>query len=36
MLRQIWAVAAAEGMADLDHTALVQLAERWAGSDLDS
>jgi 3-hydroxyisobutyrate dehydrogenase len=36
MLRQIWAVAAAEGMADLDHTALVQLAERWAGSDRDS
>ncbi len=29
-LRQIWGVAVAEGMADLDHTALVQLAERWA------
>ncbi len=36
MLRQIWAVAAAEGMADLDHTALVQLAERWAHLDRDS
>ena len=29
-LRQIWGIAVAEGMADLDHTALVQLAERWA------
>ena len=34
-LRQIWGVAVAEGMADLDHTALVQLAERWARLDRD-
>jgi len=30
MLRQVWTVAAREGMADADHTALVQLLERWA------
>lgn len=36
VLRQIWAVAAAEGMADQDHTALVLLAERWARLDRDS
>ncbi len=30
MLRQVWTVAARDGMADLDHTALVQLLERWA------
>jgi 3-hydroxyisobutyrate dehydrogenase-like beta-hydroxyacid dehydrogenase len=30
MVRQIWAVAARDGMADLDHTALVELQERWA------
>jgi 3-hydroxyisobutyrate dehydrogenase-like beta-hydroxyacid dehydrogenase len=36
VLRQIWAVAAAEGMGDQDHTALVLLAERWARLDHDS
>jgi 2-hydroxy-3-oxopropionate reductase len=35
VLRQIWAVAVAEGMADQDHTALVLLAERWARLDPD-
>jgi 3-hydroxyisobutyrate dehydrogenase len=29
-LRQLWSLAAAQGMADQDHTALVQLTERWA------
>ncbi len=33
MLRQLWALAAAQGMADQDHTALVQLTERWARRD---
>jgi 3-hydroxyisobutyrate dehydrogenase len=29
-LRQLWSLAVAQGMADQDHTALVQLTERWA------
>ncbi len=29
-LRQLWSLAAAQGMADQDHTALVELTERWA------
>ena len=33
MLRQLWSLAAAQGMADQDHTALVQLTERWARRD---
>ena len=33
MLRQLWSLAAAQGMADQDHTALVQLTERWAHRD---
>jgi 3-hydroxyisobutyrate dehydrogenase len=31
MLRQLWRVAAREGLAEADHTALVRLTERWAG-----
>ncbi len=30
-VRQAWMMAAHEGMADLDHTALVMLLERWMG-----
>lgn len=30
MLRQLWSLAAAQGMADHDHTALAELTERWA------
>ena len=33
MLRQLWTLAAAQGMGDQDHTALVQLTERWAQMD---
>jgi len=33
MVRQAWTIAAHEGMADLDHTALVGLLERWMGVD---
>jgi 3-hydroxyisobutyrate dehydrogenase-like beta-hydroxyacid dehydrogenase len=29
-LHQLWALAAAQGMTEQDHTALVQLTERWA------
>ncbi len=32
-LRQLWSLAVAQGMADQDHTALVQLTERWARPD---
>jgi 3-hydroxyisobutyrate dehydrogenase len=32
MVRQAWSVAAHEGMADQDHTALVGLLERWMGA----
>jgi len=31
MVRQAWAVAARDGLADRDHTELVRLMERWAG-----
>jgi len=31
-VRQAWLAAAREGMADLDHTALVTLMERWMGA----
>lgn len=32
VVRQAWTMAAHEGMADLDHTALITLLERWMGS----
>ncbi len=32
VVRQAWLMAAHEGLADLDHTALVTLLERWMGS----
>jgi hypothetical protein len=32
LLRQLWTVAAREGLADADHTALITLLERWMGS----
>ncbi len=34
VVRQAWAIAAHEGMADLDHTALVTLLERWMGVEI--
>ncbi len=36
LVRQAWAIAAHEGMADLDHTALVTLLERWMGVEIGS
>jgi len=32
LVRQVWAVAAREGLADADHTALITLLERWMGN----
>src|SRR5579884_3809889 len=34
MVRQAWQIAAREGLADSDHTALITLLERWAGVSL--
>lgn len=31
VVRLVWRIAASEGMADLDHTAVVTLLERWMG-----
>jgi 3-hydroxyisobutyrate dehydrogenase-like beta-hydroxyacid dehydrogenase len=31
LVRQAWAIAAREGFADADHTALITLVERWMG-----
>ncbi len=32
VVRLLWRIAVSEGMADLDHTALVTLLERWVGA----
>ena len=32
LVRQAWALAAREGLADADHTALITLLERWMGN----
>jgi 3-hydroxyisobutyrate dehydrogenase len=32
LTRQAWRIAVREGMGDLDHTALIELLERWAGT----
>jgi 3-hydroxyisobutyrate dehydrogenase len=33
LVRQAWRIAVQEGMGEADHTALVELLERWAGTD---
>lgn len=33
LVRQAWRIAVREGMGDADHTAMIELLERWAGPD---
>jgi 3-hydroxyisobutyrate dehydrogenase-like beta-hydroxyacid dehydrogenase len=35
LVRQAWRIAVREGMGDADHTALIELLERWTGSEGD-